>query len=160
MRIGTLLTELGVLTPDQVDEALRQQQSTGEPLGLICERLFGVPPVMIERAWAEQYARIAQHVNPLEEPFDLSVQGVVTARQAWQFRVLPLRCDEHGCLVVATTAADLPRALRFATRVVGRPVYLVLSDPDLLEEAIGRRYPLAGLSGKSVAKLVAKLAAE
>ncbi|MCA9286261.1 MAG: hypothetical protein KDA22_13635 [Phycisphaerales bacterium] len=150
MRIGEMLVELGVLTPDQVDEALQEQESTGRPLGLICEDLFGVPPTTIEQAWATQYARIAMRVDPLREPCDLAVQSKVTPRQAWQFRVLPIRFDHFFFNDTATTETDLPRALRFATRVVGHPVHLVLSEPAALGAALCRRYPLAGMTPDAI----------
>jgi hypothetical protein len=149
LRVGELLVEQGVLNLAQVQQVLDEQQVTGEPFGLICERLLGVDPKSVESAWALQYARLTRQVDPACEAYDPHAQQLVTRRQAWQFRVLPIRFDGLE-LMLATTASHLPRALRFATNVVGVPVYLVMTDARGLGQALCRHYPLAGMNAASV----------
>lgn len=50
MRIGELLVQNGVLTQPQVDRAVAEQQESGEPFDVVCERLFGVHPKVVEGA--------------------------------------------------------------------------------------------------------------
>jgi hypothetical protein len=52
--------------------------------------------------------------------------------------------------MVATTQVHLRRALRFATHVIGLPVYFVMSDPVALGLALRRHFPLPGLTPESV----------
>ena len=148
-RIGELLVRNGVLTPEQVQSLLRYQQHTGRPLGWLAERHFGVDPVVIEEAWAQQYAGFTRTIDPEFEIYADEAAQLVTRRQAWQFYVLPIRFDD-GELLVATTQNHLRRAFRFATNVIGVPVFFVLAEPLALGRALCTRYPLPGLTPESV----------
>jgi hypothetical protein len=149
LRLGQVLVDQGVLTEQQVDRVLRRQQETSEPFGLACERLFRTPTETIERAWATQYASLTRLVDPASEPMEQRALDLITRRQAWQFRVLPIRFDGRE-LMLATTRSQIRRALRFATNVLGVPVYLVLADPRALGEALCRHYAMPGMSPRSV----------
>jgi hypothetical protein len=149
VRLGEVLIERNVLTREQVDHVLEEQKRRGQPFGLICERLYGISPEEVEEAWSEQYARLTRKVDPRFESFDDRALNLVSRRQAWQFRVLPIRFDGDE-LIVATTRRHLRRALRFATKVIGVPVYLVIADPEPLGEAMCSHYPLAGMTSRSI----------
>lgn len=148
-RLGEVLVENGVLSSRQVQNVLEVQRDTGEPFGLIAEKLFGIAPAVIEEAWATQYARLTRTTDPATETYDERTRELVTRRQAWQFRVLPIRFDGPD-LMLATTPRHLRRALRFATNVMGIPVYLVLADPKSLGEALVKRYPLPGMTAAAL----------
>ncbi len=149
VRLGQILVESGVLSERQVQEILDVQERSGEPFGLLAERLCGVDPDTIEDAWARQYARLTRTVDPHTEAYDEDAGQLITRRQAWQFRILPLRVEGRE-VVIATTQGHLRRALRFATNVIGVPVFFVMADPRKLGEALCRRYPLPGLTPASV----------
>jgi hypothetical protein len=149
LRLGKVLIDQGLLTNEQSETVLREQKRTGEPFGLLCERLFNVDPAAVEDAWATQYASLSRTIDPLQEPVDSKMLELVTRRQAWQFRVLPIRMDGRE-LVMATTRQHLRRSLRFATGVIGTPVFLVLATPEMLGEALCRYYPLPGMTPRSV----------
>ncbi len=149
IRLGQLLIESDVLTTRQVDAIIVEQERTGEPFGLLAERLFGVDPRKIEDAWALQYAGLTRTVKPEVEVIDDQAVTLVTRRQAWQFRILPLRFEGRE-LLIATTQQHLRRALRFATNVIGIPVFFVMADPLELGNALCSRYPLPGMTPESV----------
>ncbi|HVP74003.1 MAG TPA: hypothetical protein VMS30_09720 [Phycisphaerales bacterium] len=149
LRLGQVLIEQGVLTDRQVDRILNRQRETGQPFGLLCEEMFRVPAETIERAWATQYANLTRTIDPASEPMDHAAIALLTRRQAWQFRVLPIRFDGRE-LMLATTRSQLLRALRFANNVLGIPVYLVLANPRALGEALCRHYPMPGMNAKSI----------
>ncbi len=149
VRLGQLLIEGDVLTSRQVDAIVAEQERTGEPFGLLAERLFGVDPRKIEDAWALQYAGLTRTVKPEVEVFDDQAVALVTRRQAWQFRVLPLRFEGRE-LLIATTQQHLRRALRVATNVIGIPVFFVMADPLELGRGLCSRYPLPGMTPESV----------
>jgi hypothetical protein len=148
-RLGQMLVEEGVLTPDEVAQVLEAQAQSGRPFGLLCERLLGIAPSVIEDAWARQYAAMTRTIDPVTESFDSAAIELVSRRQAWQFRVLPIRFDDQD-LMMATTQAHLRRALGFATQTIGVPVYFVLCEPQRLGEALCLRYPLPGLTPATV----------
>ena len=149
LRLGQLLVKSGVLTGPQVDTILSTQERGGEPFGLLAERLYGVDPQKIEEAWAEQYAVLTRTVNPEVEVYDAKACELVTRRQAWQFRILPLRFEGRE-LIIATTQGHLRRALRFATNVIGIPVFFVMADSLALGRTLCDRYPLPGMTPESV----------
>lgn len=149
VRLGQLLIEGEVLTGRQVDAIITEQERTGEPFGLLAERLYGVDPRKIEDAWARQYAGLTRTVRPDIEVFDDQAAALVTRRQAWQFRILPMRFEGREMLI-ATTPQHLRRALRFATNVIGIPVFFVMADPLELGHALCARYPLPGMTPESV----------
>ena len=149
LRLGQLLVESGVLAEKQVSHIVSAQEKTGEPFGLLAERLFGVDPQKIEEAWAKQYAGLTRTVDPEIEVYDMEAARLVTRRQAWQFRILPLRFEGRE-LLIATTQEHLRRALRFATNVIGIPVFFVMAESTALGQALCKRYPLPGMSPELV----------
>jgi hypothetical protein len=81
----------------------------------------------------------------LTEAIEPAALDLVTRRQAWQLRVLPMRFEDQE-LLIATTQRQLPRALRFVTGVLEFPAALVLASPLNLGEALCRHYPLPGMT--------------
>lgn len=149
LRLGTLLVQNGVLTTVQVDEILERQAVTAEPFGVLAESMFGVDPAAVEMAWARQYAGLTRRVDPADESVCARALAAVTRRQAWQFRILPVRFEPTE-LVLATTEMHLPRALRFVTNVLGVPAVLVMADAEALGRALCLHYPLPGMTPRSV----------
>src|SRR5690606_4759256 len=111
LRLGEVLVRRGILTETQVERVLDDQRRSGRPFGVICEEMFAIQPDTIEDAWAEQYAGLTRKINPEIEAFEDRALSLVTRRQAWQFRVLPIRFDGEE-LMLATTSSQLRRALR------------------------------------------------
>lgn len=145
LRLGDLLVGKGVLTAAQRDSVLEYQRLTGRPFGELAERMYGVCQSVIEQAWAEQYASIAPRLDPRRETVEGEALALVERRQAWQFRVLPLRFDDQE-LMICTTQEHLARALRFAGWKIQASCYFVLTDPLKLGEALMRHYPMAGMN--------------
>jgi hypothetical protein len=127
----------------QVDRVLREQNRTGEPFGVLCERLYEVDPRAVEAAWGEQYARLTMRVDPRNEHCDPMALGLLDRRQAWQFGCLPMRWDGHE-VVIATTESQLVRAHKFCCHTIDHPVFMVLCEPEDLQYALDRWYPLPG----------------
>ena len=144
MKLGELMVRQGLLTEDQVEQVLAAQARRTEPFGAICERLFGIAPEVVEGAWVEQYEVLTADLEPDFGAQDPSVLGVVTRRQAWQFRIIPVSWDE-GCLVLVTTRDHLARALRFATRSIPFPVYFLLVETGVFAEALNANYAMPGM---------------
>jgi len=149
IRLGEVLVSRGLLTDDQVLEILDAQKRSQRPFGLLAEQMFGLEEADIEGAWAAQYEAIAGHCDVGAEQPRRDALDCVSRRQAWQFCVLPLRF-EGSELVLATTSANLPRALRFAVRVLGRQAYFVLTDGVALAKALERNFPLDGMGVEDV----------
>lgn len=143
--IGHILVQRGILTDKQVAQVLEEQVQTGRPFGSVAENLFGVSAAAVEKAWAEQYAQMAERVDPSIVAVDPAAMELITRRQAWQFCLLPLGMQGET-LRVCTTESHLLRALNFATRHIASPCYFLLSDPEDLARALQRYFPMAGMS--------------
>lgn len=151
IRIGEVMVRNGLLNEGQVAAILEAQTDRARPFGQLAEEMFGVCERQVEQAWVEQYASITRHVDPTVEPIDPKAVGLIERRQAWQFRVMPIRFDGRE-LMLATTTDHLLRALRFASRCLGIPSYLVLCDGNALGQALTRHYPMAGMSATSLSE--------
>jgi hypothetical protein len=142
-RLGDLLVSAGLLTPSQRDQIVREQHRSGRPFGALAEEIFGLTSRQVESAWATQLADMSDRIVPLDELADRAVRPLINRRQAWQFRIVPLRVDD-GELVLATTPSHVARALRFAQRSLAcRCTIALAEEPDLLA-ALEMWYPLAG----------------
>jgi hypothetical protein len=149
LRLGQVLVDAGVLTGQQVRSILANQRTSGRPFGVLAEQMFGIDPAHIEDAWAEQYAKLTRKIDPTSERIDDDARHLVSRRQAWQFRIIPIRFEGDE-LIVATTQQNLRRALRFATRVLSMPVYFVMATPESLGAALTRHYPMPGMTAHSI----------
>jgi len=149
MRIGELMVNKGLLTEEQVNAILDEQRSIGGAFGAIAERLFGVGEPDVEDAWAEQYALLAQHLDPRDEQPSADALELIDRRQAWQFRILPLRYD-CGEVIFVTTTTHLPTALRFVIRHIETPASFALTTSEALAEALQSHYPMDGMSARFI----------
>lgn len=140
MRIGQLLVRGGALTEQQVADILTEQERSGRPFGDLAERLFGISPDIVEQAWIDQYMAFDTCVDLNTQRIDVEVLKVLNRRQAWQFRLLPLR-QENGELVAATTRDKLARAVNFAWRRLHDPVFFLIAQRPQLEDFLMEHYP-------------------
>lgn len=142
-RIGEILVRHGQLTAVQCQRILDEQSRCHRPFGELAEVMFNVSPRALEEAWAEQYEATTARVDPLVERTDQLVLMQITRRQAWQFRLVPLRMDGAE-LLICTCREHLPRAVRFAYQHFGTGCYFVLADKEHLTRALQRYYPMDG----------------
>jgi hypothetical protein len=157
LRLGDVLVQLGVITEPIREQILQEQRASGRPFGVIAEVEFGVDPELIEQAWARQYESLAGSADPAAFELDPRVTGVITARQAWQFKVLPL-CRRQGELMLCTPRENLPRALRFAARQIAECCFFVIAEPEAMARAMQRAYPMPGLGADTLRQPAPKLA--
>jgi len=143
--LGEVLVEQGLLTESDVSSILEEQKASGRPFGDIAERLCHISTEAIEEAWAYQYAYNAPTIDPVSFIPRSDAMALVSARQAWQFRCLPMNI-EGNTLVLATTPKYLHRALKFATRVLDRPAYFMMTTEARLASALSDHYPFGGMS--------------
>lgn len=149
LHLGELLVKQGALTMAQRDAVLLAQRDRGGPFGALAEEMFGVSPESVELAWAQQFASFAPHVDPRTYSVNPHALEIITRRQAWQFRILPI--DFQGDEVVACTCEEwLVRAMKFAGWRLGHGVHFVLTEPAALGEALCYHFPMGGMTPKSV----------
>jgi MshEN domain len=138
-RLGMVLVNRGILTPDQVDRILAHQRSDPRPFGKLANELFNIPERDIWRAWADQEGHFCPRVDLACEPNDASVLNIITADEAVEHLLLPLRVEATQ-LVCATTSVDLPEAaILLRDRTQFAPRFVIVEQAQLLQY-IHRRY--------------------
>jgi hypothetical protein len=140
--MGECLLARRALNPEQLNELLDTQRSQRRkrPLGELAQRVYDVDPKQIEAAWADHYVSMGMEVDVEAEPVDRGLLRRITARQAHQFQMLPLRI-EAGHVVLATTAERLARAVTFAHRRFTDPPLALIAEPEALNRRLHELYP-------------------
>jgi hypothetical protein len=150
LRIGELLVEQGVIDEQQLRHALDVQAAVGRPLGDLLERLYGLDTVHVNAAWAQQFVALRGERDISKESIDLDCIGLLDPRQAWQFRVVPMRYEtlpvdelDPPHLVVATSRRGLRKAMNFAARTFQAPPAVVVATSSSLRNLLETHYPVA-----------------
>jgi hypothetical protein len=139
--IGRLLVEQGVLTAAQVKQILALQKTSHRPFGDLAERLFGVSPRAVEDAWTQQFVSRTGAVDLDALDVDPDCLRLLSARQAWQFQLLPVARDSDS-IQLATPASNLVRAVNFASRRFNEPAHFVIAGEHQLRKYLMGRYPV------------------
>lgn len=148
-RLGELLVAQGLLRQTEVDAVLERQSENGRPFGALCEEMFGVDPAFVEGAWVDQYRALSASFDADFTRVSKAALQLVSARQAWQFRIFPLRLESNS-LIAATTPGHLPRASRFASAVLQFPTLFVVVDAHELAGALEAHFPIDGMNVQTV----------
>lgn len=137
LRIGELLVQKGIITPEQLQEALKLQQQSGERLGRI----------LIEKGWLTE----DQLADVLSEKFNIprvrvdsytldpSIVNTIPVDLARRYKVIPLFRVEDTLTVAMADPLDIFAidALRQAT---GLRIQEVIATESDIEKAIDRYY--------------------
>ncbi|BAM04181.1 GspE/PulE family protein [Phycisphaera mikurensis] len=155
-RLGRVLTKMGVVTRDQVQEALGLQENRQATLGQLLIELGYVEQEQLNGALGYQQGMDTVDLGDFDIP--PAVIAMIPAEMANTYHVLPLQYDEKTKkLTIAMRSADNYQALDTLRLMMGFNVEAVLAPPDQLEKRIGQYY---GEDEESLASLVADLADE
>lgn len=141
IRIGEILVKQGILSAEQVDLIVEEQEVSSRPFGDLAERMFGIDPTAVQDAWVAQYLDSVGVTDLHQVYVDGFTLRTITARQAWQFRLLPLY-REDGILAMVTDDSNVVRALNFVTRSIIEPVQLLVTTRDQLRAHLMKHYPV------------------
>jgi len=138
-RFGKILLGQGVITEEQLIEALaRQKESKNLRLGALLVKLGNISDVTVAHALAKQFS--LDYNDPLEEKVDKDLLALVPRQQAIKSKILPLRRIASGKVQVAMVdPQDLSAIndLQFQLKGDIQPVVAALSR---LSQAIDAYY--------------------
>ncbi len=129
-RLGTLLLEKGLITPDQLEAALAEQRRTGDLLGRILVERGYVSKQALGEALASQ--RGQPYLNLTEAPID---EQLVRSLPEWvvaQYRVMPVATVGDEVLVGMVDPGDV-EAMDLVASHLGhrvRPAFITEADFD------------------------------
>ncbi len=135
--LGTRLVEAGLITPDQLRQALRIQKDSGCSLGQALIRLKLVPEVDLVQATSRAYniPAVDLATYPIEDDAVLSISGEVATRHC----ALPLARRGRKLVVALSTPHNLV-AMQDISFITGLEVEPVLAPETGIRELIDRKY--------------------
>lgn len=102
-RLGELLVNEGLLTEDQVKEALNEQKKTGELLGEVLVKLGYVTEMDIARTIATQFG--LPYIDASRYFVSKDVLNVCTAEELMRYQMVPL--DKIGSILIIAVSGLL-----------------------------------------------------
>ena len=134
--LGALLLREGLITAEQLELALMDQQQLGWRLGEILVSWGWVSSSSIASALAEQYGM--DFIDFASEQVDEEAASLITPEHAEHFQALPVRLLPDGVLLVALADPTDVGACEELRELLGRPIHLAVADKEPLEAMIAR----------------------
>jgi MSHA biogenesis protein MshE len=130
VKLGELLTEQALITPAQLDNALKEQKRSGRKLGRVLTDLG----ILTESQLNQALARHLQlpYVDLRQTSLDPLVVRLLPESHARRFRALVLQSDKHGLLVGMADPSDLFAYDEIAKRLKQPLRIAVVSETELL----------------------------
>jgi type IV pilus assembly protein PilB len=150
-RIGDLLIDAGLLTDDQLRQALEQQRKEREPLklGELLVRRGFVREESLAEALSRQLA--IDRYAPDRYPIDMSLTSLIPAEEAQRLQVVPLRKSGTLLIVAVADPTDIQTldALEAMTDLEVEPVICTRSElTQLMSGVYGMSVGLGGILEK------------
>ena len=135
--LGRILAEMGVVTEDQLTEALELQRNTSVRTGDALLSLNYCQPADIARALSVQFGR--KVVDPRAVDIPQEALDAVPKAMAREHHLIPVARDDGRLTVAVADPLDLYALdhLRFATNC---EIDFVIAPSDAIEEAIAQKY--------------------
>ena len=136
--LGALLLRDGALKVEQLEQALREKESSGKRLGEILVDNGYVTPTQVSRVLAEQHE--IPFIDLIREGIDTGAAGMLPEALARRYGAIPVRFLSDGAVLIAiddptnVVAAD---DLRLA---LGVNIRVGVASPHAIAGAIGRIY--------------------
>ncbi|MEO0483846.1 MAG: GspE/PulE family protein [Planctomycetota bacterium] len=141
MGLDAVLTEHGLVTPEQLAEAHSEAAASGERLDRVVARLGFATGEQILEALGDQFHLSIVDLASIAP--DAEALGAVPARLAYRLHCVPIDRND-GALTVATSNPFDLSAIDELSLVAGRPVRPVLADDDELRRFIREHYGVGG----------------
>ncbi len=141
MGIGSILVERGVITREQLEEALTLQKQTGERLDRTLVRLGYCRQGDVLRAIGDQFDMPIVDLTEIEPEAD--ILGMLPAQLVYKQNCVPVS-RSNGTLRVATSDPFELSAFDELRLLTGTSIELVLADEEDLHRYIREHYGVAG----------------
>jgi type IV pilus assembly protein PilB len=133
--LGAILLRSGLITPEQLEDALSEQMRDGGRLGEIMRDRGWVTSRDIARAIAEQYG--FEFVDLAEEAIDELAAALLPVELARRWTALPVRFADDGKVVVALADPSNGTAVNAIRSTIAAGVRLAVADEVELERVLG-----------------------
>ncbi|MFI5289149.1 MAG: hypothetical protein ACHQ17_05855 [Polyangia bacterium] len=138
LRVGEMLVESGVITREQLNEALRHQASAGGRLGTNLVELGYLDEKTLAGVLARQLSIPSANASQLDRVTP-SVLALISASAAERLKAVPIR-EDSGRLWVAMADPTDKSALIELEKLAGRPVRTMVAPELLIQYALEKHY--------------------
>jgi type IV pilus assembly protein PilB len=145
-RLGDLLLEKNLITGDQLEQALAEQQETGGKLGEILVSMGALDAQVLAEALAGFFGLVV--VNLRRDNVDPAVISLIPEAMAREQLAIPVRSEEDGLYVAVAEPSDELRNLLSSTSK--RNVSLMIAPVSDIIWAIDSNYRAIGSVGMLV----------
>jgi type IV pilus assembly protein PilB len=145
-RLGDLLIEKGLITEEQLDAVLAEQQETGGKLGELIITMHILDPHVLAQALSEYFGLVV--VDLRRDNVDPAVINLVPESMAREQLAIPVRSEDDGLYVAVAEPSDELRAQ--LSKTTGRPVHLMIAPMSDIVWALDTNYRAIGSVGKLV----------
>ena len=135
--LGEMLLQAGLITKEQLDEAIAIHEATGRRLGRILVDMGAVPSADVARSIGEQLG--IEFVEPSAQPLNEEVLRLVPLSVARRLQAIPVAKD-NGVLTVAMVDPLDIIAVDDLRRLTGLDVRTAITTPEEFQAAV-ERYP-------------------
>lgn len=151
-RLGDLLIDEGLITKEQLNQALSQQKENGGRLGSILVQMGFVTDEQISKALGKQYN---VGVFEFKEEIDPVVLKIVSPQIAQKFQVIPVKREGKNLYLAMANPVDVYTIedIKFAT---GYNVIPLVASENMISKAIEKYYGVAG----SMAEVLSEIGME
>jgi hypothetical protein len=140
-RLGDVLVSSGVITQEQLGEALRHQERVGGRLGTNLVELGFLDERALAGALAKQLSIPSVSQAQLEK-IAADVTTLIPGPLAARLRVIPLRLDNGRLWVTMSDPSDKD-AVDEVARLTKKPVRVTVAPDRLIQDALERYYKVA-----------------
>ncbi len=137
-QIGQMLIERGLLTAEQLNQALETQRQTTQLVGEVLVDLGFVEKQALYEALATQMGIPYLEVSP--DTIDVGVATLLPKEEAQRYRAVPVGRDPSGGIKVAMAEPGDVMALDSLRVQLQVPVIPALADPDAIQFTISKVY--------------------
>jgi len=139
--LGAILQQMGVVTFEQVEEALNFQKEEGCRIGEALVRLGYATYAQVTQALAKQFGMPYIDLDSINIPDE--VIAVVPAEVAIEHKVVPIQNKPRAVTIAISDPLDFESVdnIRF---ILNREVDCVLAAPDAIEDALRAYYGYEG----------------
>jgi hypothetical protein len=133
--LGALLVRKGLLSKEQLDEALSERAQTGELLGQVLLRRAWIFEDELARVLAEQHE--FEFLNLRSVGVDRRLLGLIPAESGQRLRAIPVRVlDDGNVLTAVADPNDRDGMSELASLIAAkaRSVRLVVAEPSAITE--------------------------
>ncbi len=148
MKLGETLLDKKLITPQQLEMALKEQAKSGELLGRVLVKMGYLREEQILSVVSEQLN--IPFVRLQDITIDPSAIKKVPPKFAWHYKIIPIKYT-NGKLTIAVF--DPLRALNDVKMFLGYDVTAVLATEEEIVKAIEKHY---GVGAETIEKIIAK----